>query len=389
MQRDDKGGLTATDAWAEIDLNAISHNLGQFKKILRPGCRLMAAVKADAYGHGILPAAERLLKDGADALGVARLKEALALRRAGIRAPILIFGYTPPEAADRLIQDDLTQTVYAYDAASKLSEKARALGGKIRAHLKVDTGMGRLGLLAGDLQGKIFTDALDEVKAMKRLHGIDLAGAYTHFATAEDRDKIYAQRQFDIFCLFLDRLKREGVNIPLAHAANSAATIEMPETHLDMVRVGISLYGYYPSEFVHRDRVTLRPAMTLKTRIIHLKKVDSGFRVSYGGTAVTTRPTRIATVSIGYADGYSRLLSSKGRMLVRGRRAPVIGRVCMDQTMLDVEDIPNVAVGDEVVVFGTQGRGQIPVEEVSKAIGTISYEVVSGISERVERLYSG
>ncbi len=387
MQQGYKNGPCTTDVWAEIDLNAISHNLRQIKKVLKPGSRLMAVVKANAYGHGMREVAGRVIQDGADALGVARLREAVLLRRAGIDAPVLIFGHTPSDLAEALIKDDLTQTVYSYDAARLLSEKARSLKGKIRVHLKVDTGMGRLGIIPCDPEGKILESAVDEVKAIHRLPGLALAGAYTHFAMAEQQDKAYTRRQFDIFCRFMDRLRQEKIDIAICHAANSAALMDMPETHLDMVRAGISIYGCYPSDFVKKDQMDLKPAMTLKTRIIHLKKVGSGFRVSYGGTAVTRRPTLIATVSIGYADGYSRLLSSRGRMLVHGLSAPVMGRVCMDQTMLDVGEIPNVSIGDEVVVFGGQAGSRISVEEVSKAMGTISYEVISGISDRVDRVY--
>lgn len=380
--------------WAEIDLSAVSHNVREFRRLLAPGCRLLVAVKANAYGHGLLEVSARVLAAGADALGVARLSEAIRLREAGITVPVLIFGHTPASCAARLLDDDLIQAVYSLETARQLSDAAKARGGKIRSHLKVDTGMGRLGVLAGDLaQGSGGKGALpagvDEAAAIHGLPGINLEGVYTHFATADETDKHFAFRQLFIFHQFLDALKTRGIDFAVRHAANSAAAIDLPETHLDMVRAGISIYGIYPSDRVNRSRISLKPAMSVKTRIIHLKRVDAGFPVSYGGDAVTTRPTLIATVAIGYADGYRRLLSTSGRMLVRGQSAPVIGRICMDQTMLDVSDIPKVDVGDEIVVIGSQGNETVAVDEVARKCHTIAYEVVAAISERVCRVYTG
>lgn len=380
------------DVWAEVNLRSISQNIKQIKNLLSPSSRLMAVVKANAYGHGLIEVAGQVISAGAHVLGVARINEAVQIREAGIDAPILIFGHTPLAMAGTLIDYNLTQTFWSYQTARLFSDAAQSMNRKIKAHLKVDTGMGRLGLLSCDLcqpieNLKIPDHAVKEVVSIKRLPGVDLEGIYTHFATADAADKTRARRQFEIFNQFLGHLKKRGIEFKTRHAANSAAIIDMPETHLDMVRTGISVYGYYPSDAVDSDKINILPALTLKARIIHLKEVNSGFCVSYGSTEKTSRSTVIATVAIGYADGYSRLLSSKGKMLVRGRLAPVIGRVCMDLTMLDVGEIPNVAVGDEVVVFGPHNELSIGADKIAGEINTISYEVLTTISDRVLRVY--
>jgi alanine racemase len=342
----------------------------------------MAIVKANAYGHDIIEVARRSLENGAEALGVANIEEGIQLRKAGIDAPVLIFGYTSPIHVKKLIELDLTQTVYSYETSRELSQAATAYGKKIKVHIKVDTGMGRLGLLRG-----IKDNSLSEVESISRLPMLELEGIYTHFATADKSDRSYAGKQFEIFMDFLNQLRIAGLEIAVTHAANSAAIINMPETHLDMVRAGISIYGLYTSEEVDRSIINLKPAMALKTKIIHLKKVPAGFKVSYGTTYETEKPTTIATVSIGYADGLNRLLSSKGRMLVCGQSAPIVGRICMDMTMLDVGEIPEIVMEQEVVVFGKQGNSSITVDEIASTINTINYEVVSTIMERVPRIY--
>jgi alanine racemase len=368
--------------WAEVDLKAIAHNIRELRSITNPKARFMAVVKANAYGHDIIEVARRSLENGAEALGVANIEEGIQLRKAGIDAPVLIFGYTSPIHVKKLIELDLTQTVYSYETSEKLSQAATAYGKKIKVHIKVDTGMGRLGLLRG-----IKDNSLSEVESISRLPMLELEGIYTHFATADKSDRSYAGKQFEIFMDFLNQLRIAGLEIAVTHAANSAAIINMPETHLDMVRAGISIYGLYTSEEVDRSIINLKPAMALKTKIIHLKKVPAGFKVSYGTTYETEKPTTIATVSIGYADGLNRLLSSKGRMLVCGQSAPIVGRICMDMTMLDVGEIPEIVMEQEVVVFGKQGNSSITVDEIASTINTINYEVVSTIMERVPRIY--
>jgi alanine racemase len=351
----------------------------------------MGVVKANGYGHGAVEVARCALQNGAEVLGVARIEEAIRIREADIEVPILIFGYTLPELATDILKYDLTQTVYTYQSAQALSRTATSLKKKIKIHLKVDTGMGRLGLLPQDFQENhsdaISADTVDECLAIAGLEGLELEGIFTHFATADSADKAYAEDQLDLFMSFLNRLHKAGLEPPIRHAANSAALIDMPQSHLDMVRPGIASYGLYPSDEVDKKHVSLKPAMALKARIIHLKKVPAGFKVSYGSTYETRQATTVATIPVGYADGLNRLLSSTGQMLVHGQRAPIIGRVCMDLTMLDVGHIDNLQVGDEAVIFGQQGSEFITVDEIASALNTINYEIVSTITARVPRIY--
>ncbi len=404
--------------WVEIDLKAIAHNVCELRRITNPAAKLMAVVKANAYGHGAGKVASQALQNGADMLGVARLNEGIQLRKEGIDAPVLIFGYTQPSLAGKLIEFNLCQTVWSYETAKALSDIASSLGHKIKVHLKTDTGMGRLGLVTvgswqpavgsrqsavgsqqsavgswqsavGSWQSAVgsWQPALREIESIACLRGLELEGIFTHFASSDSSDKSYTKKQFEVFMDFLDRLCQTGPDIPMKHAANSAAIIDMPETHLDMVRAGISLYGLYPSDEVDKSRISLKPAMEFKAKVIHLKKVPAGFNVSYGSTFQTEKATTIATIPAGYADGLNRLLSSQGHMLVSGSKAPVVGRVCMDLTMLDVGHIPDVQIEDEVVIFGRQGNSSLTVDEIASALKTINYEVVSTITDRVPRVY--
>ena len=378
--------------WAEIDLKAIAHNVRELRRITNPSARLMAVVKANGYGHGALEVAKEALNSGAKFLGVARIGEAIPLRKGGISAPILIFGTTPASGMGALIELDLTQTVFSFESARALSQAAAQSGKRIRVHVKVDTGMGRLGVLsrvgrADAAPGENAQGAVHEIESIVRLPGLDVEGLYTHFAGADLKDKSYAKEQLERFLSLGEQLRRNGIEFRVRHAANSAALIDIPESHMDMVRPGISIYGLYPSEEVNRDRVDLKPAMALKARIVQLKDVPAGFKVSYGMTHETPGPTGIATIAIGYADGLRRALSSRGRMLAGGRIVPIVGRVCMDLTMLDVGGASGLHAGDEVVLFGRQGESFISVDEVASELGTIHYEVVTTISERVPRVY--
>ena len=378
--------------WAEVDLKAIAHNVRELRRITNPNARLMAVVKANAYGHGVVQVTQQALESGAEVLGVARLNEGVALRKAGFDEPVLIFGFTPPSVAGKLIAFDLTQSVWSYQTAEAYSAAAVTAKKSIKIHLKVDTGMGRLGLLPdsrrySSTDVRPTTNALQKVKAIASLPGLELEGIYTHFATADSLDKTYANEQFELFVDFIDKLHLSGLEMPVKHAANSGAIIDMPETHLDMVRAGISIYGLHPSDEVDKVRIELQPAMALKARVVHLKNVPAGFKISYGCTYETRSPTTIASVPVGYADGYNRLLSSQGHMLVRGQRAPIVGRVCMDQTMLDVGHIPDVSLEDEVVIFGRQGDEAITVDEIASILNTINYEIVSALPDRVPRIY--
>jgi len=373
--------------WAEIDLKAVAHNVAQVKSLLGPQCTLMAVVKADAYGHGMSEVAAAALENGASALGVARLCEAVELRARGVDAPVLVLGYTPPSMCGEIVKNNCDQTVCSYSDALALSRAAQSLQMSVRVHVKIDTGMGRLGIDANGPGSANISEAIDKALAIIRLPGLKVTGIYTHFASSDSSDKSYTRLQFERFMRVIDGVGAGGAPALVRHAANSAAIINMPETHLDMVRAGISLYGLYPSAGVDRGRVDLKPAMSFKSRIVQVKSVPAGYRISYGSTYETSKPTTLGVVSVGYADGYSRLLSSKGQMLVRGRRAPVVGRVCMDLTVLDVSGVDGVSVGDEVVIFGTQDGQAIAVDEIASMLGTINYEVVSSITHRVPRVY--
>jgi alanine racemase len=378
--------------WAEVDLKAIAHNICELRRITNSNSRLMAVVKANGYGHGSVEVARCALDNGAEALGVARIHEAILLRNEGIDAPILVLGYTPAFYYEDILNYDITQTLFSRQAAESLSSFAVLHKKKVKVHVKIDTGMGRLGILVGPSieyrNGNSQQEyVIKEVESIVRLPGLEPEGIFTHFSMADSLDKAFSKRQFEIFMEFINSLMSQGIEFGVKHAANSAGIIDMPETHLDMVRAGISMYGLYPSDEVNKDKVALLPAMSLKTTIIHIKKVPPGFKVSYGATYEAKKPTYIATVPVGYADGYSRLLSSRGSMLVCGQRAPIAGRVCMDLTMLDVGHIPEAKTGDEVVAFGSQIGSSIIVDEIASITGTINYEIVSSLTERVKRVY--
>ncbi len=375
---------------AEVDLTAIAHNVREFKRLVSPDVTIMPAVKADGYGHGAIEVSKTALQNGASRLGVARIEEGITLRNSGIDAPILVFGYTSPENAIDVIENDLTITISEKDVASKFALAATTLGKEVKIHFKIDSGMGRIGMLTQDghpATPDLSTNSIDPVIDISKMKGLELEGLYTHFAQADHKDKQYTQQQFEIFSSFSKQLKAAGLEIPFIHAANSAAAIEMPETHLDMIRPGISVYGLYPSDEVDKSLIDLKPAMQLKTKIVSLKKVAKGFNVSYGSTYVTEKETTIAVVPIGYADGFSRHFSSNGSMLVHGKKVPIVGRVCMDLTMLDVGGIFDVALEDEVVVFGSQKDNFIGADELAVNAGTINYEIVSAITSRVPRIY--
>ncbi len=366
--------------WAEISLEAISHNMREARRLIAPGTKIMAVVKANAYGHGAVKIAPLVLKEGAAYLSVARVKEGITLREAGIGAPILVLGYTPFTQFKELMVYDLAQTIYTQEMAAVLALEAAKQKKRVNIHLKIDTGMGRLGFLPTP-------EAIKEVLNIAAQPYLKTEGIFTHLASADEKDKSETLNQIAKYWQFIEDLKKEGLEIPLKHCANSAAIIDLPQTHLNMVRPGIMIYGLYPSKEVDTNRLNLHPAMSFKARLAQVKKVPAGFKVSYGSAWSAPKPTVIATLPVGYADGYSRLLSSKGQVLIHGRRAPVVGRVCMDMCMVDVGHIPEVYPGDEAVLFGTQEGVSLPVEEVASLMGTINYEVVCLVSERVPRVY--
>jgi alanine racemase len=378
--------------WAEIDLGALAHNMRELRRITSDSAAMMAVVKADGYGHGAVPVSKVALANGAEYLAVARISEVVQLRNAGIHAPLLLFGFCHPSYIGYLAENDARASVNSIESARLLSEEAGRLGAKLKVHAKVDTGMGRLGLFCHGLAEEVEAPGamhrvVTSILEISSLPNLELEGIYTHFANANITDKEDARRQFQLFMEILEELKKQSLEVSIRHAANSAATIEMPETHLDLVRPGIALYGLRPSEEVERDLIDLKPVMSIKSHIILLKEVPAEFRISYGRTYKTSYPTKIATVPIGYADGYNRLLSSRGSMLVRGIRAPVVGRICMDFTMIDVGQVAEVQVSDEVVILGKQGKEEITADAVAGLLKTINYEVVSSITSRVEKQY--
>ena len=365
--------------WAEISLPNLEHNYRALRAMLPAGCRFLGVVKANAYGHGAVPVAKKLEALGAEYLAVACLEEAKELREAGIRAPILLLGYTPPECAAELLRHELTQTVYDLETARALSDAALAEGKRLRVHIKADTGMSRLGWLCG---GEGLEDAAASIAAVCALPGLEAEGIYTHFANA-DADEAYTMLQFTRFLELLDRLEGRGLTFQIRHCAASAAVLKYPCTHLDMVRPGVALYGHYPDPSCEGlDGPGLRPVMTLKTRVASVKRVPAGTPVSYGCTHVLERDTRLAALTIGYADGLPRLCSDRLEVWLGGRRVPVVGRICMDMCMVDATGL-DVRPGDEAEVFG----GHLPIEEAAALAGTIQYELLCAVSPRVPREY--
>ena len=368
-------------AWAEINLDNIAHNIREIRRITHKNAKIMGVVKADAYGHGVMEVTRTLLANGAERLAVSMLDEAIQLRRNGIEAPILILGYTDPIRANEIIENDVTQTVYSRELAQALSDEAVRQGKKVKIHIKIDTGMSRMGFLPG-------YSAVKNVVEISQMPNIIIEGLFTHFATADEKNREFTLMQFERFMSICSELQRIGIHIPVKHCANSAGIIEYPEMHLDMVRPGIILYGMYPSEEVDRSKIHLKPAMTLKANVILVKEVEKNTSVSYGRIFTTQRTSKIATIPIGYADGYTRMLSNKGKVLIREQFAPIVGRICMDQCMIDVTDIEgNAEVGDEVVLIGTQGDNVISVEDVAQSIGMINYEFVSIVGKRIPRAF--
>lgn len=364
--------------WAEIDLEAIAENTRAIRRWIGERVEIIAVVKADAYGHGAIPVARVVLAAGASRLAVHRLPEGIALRRAGIGAPILLMAPMQPEEAPEIVRWQLTPTLSTVEAAWALSGAAQAAGRPVPVHIEVDTGMGRAGIRP--------EETLELVRALHGMPGLVLEGLYTHFATADESDLSFARHQLRRFEEVLATLESAGVRIPIRHAANSAATMRMRAAHFEAVRPGLALYGMRPSS-EWDPPFPLRPAMALKSRVIRIWTLTPGESVGYGRTFIADRERRMALVPIGYGDGYPRALSNRGAVLIRGRRAPVRGRVSMDQIVVEVTEIPGVTLGDEVVILGRQEEEEIRAEELAAWAGTINYEITTRISPRVPRLY--
>ncbi|MBU3213612.1 alanine racemase [Clostridium estertheticum] len=366
-------------AWAEVDLDKLAHNMREIRRITKSK-KIMAVVKADAYGHGAVDVAPVLLENGANSLAVAMLSEAMELRRSGIECPIMILGFTPPELIDNLLKYNIEQTVFSYEFAKQLSKMAQDENKIARIHIALDTGMGRIGFLSSD-------ESVQEVYKISLLPNVIIEGIFCHFSTADEKDKTYTNIQVKKFDEFYKKLEAKKVYINTRHIANSAAIIDLPEIHYEAVRPGIIIYGYYPSDEVNKEKLDLLPAMTLKTNVVHIKTLPPGECVGYGREYKTDKESVIATLPIGYADGYTRLLFQKAKVIIKGKFAPVIGKICMDQCMIDITRINGVKVGDEVILIGEDENNKFNADIVGGLIGTISYEIVCMIGKRVPRVY--
>lgn len=367
---------------AHIDLDAIISNMDNMHAALSEGTRMAAVIKTDGYGHGAVQIARELEQIGyVWGYAVATAEEAFILRQSDIQKPILILGYTFPYADERLISMDIRPTVFRMDQAQRLSKAAAAAGREVRIHIKVDTAMSRIGIRPDDT-GIAF------IREVMGLKGICVEGIFTHFARADEADKSALQAQLSCYRAFLGRVREEcPKEIPFKHCSNSAGILETREADMDLVRAGITLYGLWPSEEMRRDGVRLTPALSLKSTVVYVKEIEAGTPVSYGGTFVAQKRIKVATIPVGYGDGYPRSLSNKGEVLIRGRRARILGRVCMDQFMVDVTDIEGVAAGDEVTLIGRDGEDSISMEEVGAVSGRFNYELACDISKRVPRVY--
>jgi alanine racemase len=367
-----------TVAWAEIDLDALQFNLHAVQRHIGPGVQVIAVVKANAYGHGALQASQAALQAGASMLAVHRLAEAAALRQAGIEAPLLVMGHIPAEGADLAAGLRIIPTPTTTEFLQAFSSQASAMGVRLPIHIKIDSGLSRYGLLP--------EEALDFLHFAGSLPGIELAGIYTHFATADWADPFHARQQLQVFQAILAGAAQAGFQFPLVHAANSAATLRLPEAHFNAVRPGLVLYGMQPSAEWPAP-FEIRPVLSLKSLVARLRTIPAGAGVSYGRTYVAQKPTRVALVPVGYGDGYHRSLSGKGLVLVGGQRAPILGRVCMDQFVVDVSHIPTVQQDDEVVLLGRQGESWLSAEEIAALAGTINYEITTSLLPRLSRAY--
>lgn len=365
--------------YAKIDLDCIYANMENLKSIVNNHTQMVAVIKTDGYGHGAVPVALTVDSQVA-AFAVATVDEAMNLRRHGITKPIYLLGFIPEGRMDEAIENNIRFAVYELSQAEKISERGKILNKKAYIHIKLDTGMGRIGFLPEQ-------KAISDIEKIWQMENVEIEGIFTHFARADEANKESAEGQLKIYNDFVNQLRNQGIEIPIKHCSNSAGIVDMPQANLDEVRAGIILYGLYPSDMVNKRAVTVYPAMELKSHIIYLKELEAGSPVSYGGTFVTQRKTKVATIPVGYGDGYPRNLSNKGYVLIDGMRAPIIGRVCMDQFMVDVTDLPSVKEGDQVTLIGKSGNACITVEELSGLAGTFNYEFVCDIGKRIPRVY--
>lgn len=367
---------------AVIDLDAVCQNMEYMHRNLSENTKMIGVIKTDGYGHGAIQIGRELEKlDYVFGYAVATAEEALILRHADLHKPILILGYTFPYSYEELIKHDIRPAVFREDTLSELSACACRVGRSVKVHVKVDTGMTRVGIKPDD-SGIAF------VNKVLHAEGVELEGVFTHFARADETDKTSARKQLKVIRDFMSRAEQElGCRIPIKHCSNSAGIVELPEANMDVVRAGITIYGLWPSEQVSRDVVKLKPVLSLKSHIVYIKEVDEGVPISYGGTFVTPKKMKVATIPVGYGDGYPRGLSNRGYVLIRGKRAPILGRVCMDQFMVSVDEIPEAQEGDEVTLIGEDGKQQITMEELGEISGRFNYELACDLGKRIPRVY--
>lgn len=367
--------------YADIDLSAVEHNMDSMADMISEHTKMIGVIKTDGYGHGSVPIAKLLeRKEYLYGFAVASPEEGFILRKAGIMKPIMVLGYTFPYAYEEMIQKDIMPTVFRMDMAEQISEVAKRIGKTAKIHIKTDTGMGRIGILPND-EGIAFAKKVDA------LEGLEIEGVFTHFAKADELDKTFTKRQLQLFKDFTDRLKEEGISYRIRHCSNSAGILEIKEANMDVVRAGISLYGLWPSDEVEHSVINLKPALSLHSHVVFIKEVPSGTPISYGGIYVSDSNRKIATIPVGYGDGYPRGLSNQGYVLIEGRKAPIVGRVCMDQFMVDVTDISGVREGSEVVLIGKQGKEEILMEELGDISGRFNYELACDLGKRIPRVY--
>jgi len=364
-------------AWIEIDTDALKHNIREIKAKVGK-CTIMAVVKADAYGHGAVECAKIFLKNGAEYLAVGMAHEALELRQGGITAPILILGWTPEDCYDFILEEDITIAIYDIKEAEKLNSKAKEKNKKAKVHIKFDTGMSRIGLMANEA-------GLKEAQAIYQLPNLECEGIFSHFSKADEADKNYANQQLERFRQIIKDLEQSGCMFTYRHMANSAAIMELPQAYFNMVRPGIILYGLYPSDEVKKENLDLKAAMRVMAKISRVEQINEGTLVGYGGSFIAERPTKVATVAVGYADGYSRQFSNKGAVLFKGEKIPIIGKVCMDQFMLDATN-SDLKKGDSVTLMEPNSDA-VSADALAKILGTISYEVVCLFALRLKREY--
>ena len=369
-------------AYAAVDLDAIRNNIEEMASKLTEGTKIIGVIKADGYGHGAVPIAKELeAVNVIHGFAVATEEEAVILRMAGIKKSILILGYAFPGSYREMLEKEIRVTVFRHDTLEQLSRAAAETGRKAKIHIKVDTGMARIGIRPDE-------EGMKLVRAALETPGIEVEGIFTHFARADEKDKSAAENQLSLFKGFVKKIKEEtGFRIPICHCANSAAMIELRDADMDAVRAGIGLYGLWPSGEVSKNIVELKPAMELKSRVVYVKEVEKGAEIGYGGTFTAPRKMKIATVPVGYGDGYPRGLSNKGYVLVHGEKAPIVGRICMDQFMIDVTQVPGVKEGDWVTLIGREGEEQITMEELGELSGRFNYELACCIGKRIPRIY--